>query len=125
MKQFTKDEVAKMMETEEGKRELFNAVVDVALAIQGKFESVEAPKNKKEKATPTVFINYSGHTNALEVRVHEKGWKAGKYPDLSLNFHFVGSDDHKNIVEWKMNTFTNNYEVLRATYERLVGAKND
>ena len=125
MKQFTKEEVSKMMQTEEGKRELFNAVVDVALAIQGKFDSVEAPKNKKEKATPTVFIQYSGHTNTLEVRVYEKGWKAGKPIDLALDFRFVDSDDHKNIVEWKMNTFTNNYEVLRATYERLVGAKND
>lgn len=124
MKQFTKNEVSKMMRTEEGKRELFNAVVDVALAIQGKFEGVEAPKNKKEKATPTVFIEYYGNVNVLEVRVHEKGWKAGKPNDLALDFRFVDSNI-KCVNETKVETFTGNYEVLCATYKRLVGAKND
>lgn len=114
-----------MMRTEEGKRELFNAVVDVALAIQGKFESVLAPKNKKEKATPTVFIDYSGHINTLTVRVYEKGWSFGEPQDLALDFKFIDSDQSDFVKECRVESFANDYEVLCATYKRLVGAKND
>lgn len=41
--------------------------------------------NSKERNT--IFINYSGHVNELDIRIHKKGWKTYQDPDYSKDVY--------------------------------------
>ena len=52
-------------------------------------------KNKEHKNT--IFIDYSGHTDAIQVRVYRNGWNADDDPDYNATAYLSGIyDDKKN-----------------------------
>lgn len=53
-------------------------------------------KNKEHKNT--IFVDYHGHIDAIQVRVYRNGWNADDDPDYNATAYLSGIyDDKKNI----------------------------
>ena len=66
-------------------RETFaKAVLDLALEING------GAVRRNGKGHPTVFCNYSGHINRIDVDVHPTGWVAEDEPDTRASRSLSG-----------------------------------
>ena len=56
---------------------------------------IELALIKNEKTKNTVFVDFYGHTNELQVQIHENGWKAYEKP----NYNEVCYFEHNNANE--------------------------
>nr|DAT32850.1 MAG TPA: hypothetical protein [Caudoviricetes sp.] len=54
-------------------------------------------KNSIEKNT--VFVDFSGHTNGLQVQIYENGWKAYENPDYNEICYFEHNNANEKLDE--------------------------
>ena len=66
------------------KEKFAKAVFELALEING------GTVRRNGKGHPTVFCNYLGHINRIDVEVHKNGWVPDDEPD---RFYFSLDDD--------------------------------
>ena len=58
---------------------------------------VTLEKNRRDKNT--IFIDFSGHCNLLEVYVHKNGWKQERDRDYDINIYLDSKDSNKTQKE--------------------------
>ena len=69
---------------EDKNRADIHRLVDLVLDINGFEERQKEITGDK----PTVFFNLFGNISNIEVKVHEKGWVAGRESDIGSNLYF-------------------------------------
>lgn len=75
------------------KEKFAKAVFELALEING------GTVRRNGKGHPTVFCNYSGHINRIDVDVHPTGWVAEDEPDM-FYFNLDKDSDNKLLDEY-------------------------
>ena len=58
-------------------REKIHALLDIVLDGNGN----NARSREKTGMLPTLFFNYSGHVNDIDIYLHSDGWKSGEFAD--------------------------------------------
>lgn len=74
-------------------------LIELALKINSSNEDTEKRKRELTKDKPTVFINYCGHINTLEINIHLKGWDKDKSPRYDKKFEYSNYDDSSSFEE--------------------------
>ena len=54
---------------------------------------------KNEKTKNTVFVDFYGHTNELQVQIHENGWKAYEKPNYDEICYFKLNNANEKLEE--------------------------
>ena len=54
---------------------------------------------KNEKTKNTVFVNFYGHANELQVQIHENGWKAYEKPNYNESCYFKLNNANEKLEE--------------------------
>lgn len=60
---------------------------------------IELALIKNEKTKNTVFVDFYGHTNELQVQIHENGWKAYEKPNYNEVCYFEHNNANEKLYE--------------------------
>ena len=99
--EFEKEDVKETID----KESLCHELLDYYIKING-FE------RRDEEGKPTMFIDFSGHVNAIYVRIFPTGWSSGvdwNNPDINKKFQFDFEEEdwlkerlYENVVEFRI-----------------------
>ena len=87
-------------------REQLHRLLDIAIDTNG----FEARKRDTTGTLPTIFIEFSGHCNLLQLSIHSNGWRSGEYGE--------------RLIESKLNAPFSE-ELLQRVEERCKAALTD
>ena len=75
------------------KRRQLHELLDLVLDTNGFEERVRAATGNM----PTMFFEYSGHTNSVRIDLHSNGWMPKEKPDRSWRFYLDLDDPQETI----------------------------